>query len=381
MRVLHVLPALTAGGAERVAVDLANQFTHDGHDVAMLLAYTVDPSPLSQSLDPRVEIRFVGGCKARFGAYFLLRRWLRANRAWVAGFDIVHAHLTFGSVTASFIRNCSKEAGPAVVETNHSVGMAIASWRRALQAILLEDRDAVALMASDPYWQMWRSANRPAIIDIIPNGVFPRPAPSAAQIEAYRREVAIPPDALLIGSVGRLLHERRPDALLEAFAAAAAELPGNVHLVLGGEGPERAALRTRAAELGLGDRVHLPGLVHKPGELLASLDLYLTVNVGGTTGIAAIEAAMSGLSVVAFQMDPAYRAAAGDWIWSSNNIAGLGARIAGLINDKAERDATAKRQSRHARAHHSADTMAKAYLAFYKSALRGRERTIDADQR
>ena len=58
----------------------------------------------------------------------------------------------------------------------------------------------------------------------------------------------------------------------------------------------------------------------QPGEEFAILELYLTVNVGPTTGVAALEAAMSGLPVIAYQMVADYKSGSSDWIWSSRDI-------------------------------------------------------------
>ena len=40
MNIVHVLPALTKGGGEKVAVDLANHAARTGHEVTMLVEIT-----------------------------------------------------------------------------------------------------------------------------------------------------------------------------------------------------------------------------------------------------------------------------------------------------------------------------------------------------
>ncbi len=58
--------------------------------------------------------------------------------------------------------------------------------------------------------------------------------------------------------VGRLAYEKGFERLLEAFSRIR---PPGVHLVILGEGPERANLIKRAKELGIEEYVHLPGFV------------------------------------------------------------------------------------------------------------------------
>jgi len=60
---------------------------------------------------------------------------------------------------------------PAVVETYHSVGMKVPSWKRSLHAWLATFRDGLALMALDPYWSAYRRGQKEKNIKFIPNGV------------------------------------------------------------------------------------------------------------------------------------------------------------------------------------------------------------------
>jgi glycosyltransferase involved in cell wall biosynthesis len=370
MKILHVLPALTKGGAERVAVDLANAAVSEGHQVSMVLAYPVDPALLQDRLDHRVELRFVRETRSRLGAFVSLLRWLGRNRRWVLRHDIIHCHLSFGSVFGWMVERLrGSRTTPAIVETYHAVGMAMAPWRHKLAAALIRRRDAIALVAEDEIWTRFRETHPASRIVTIPNGVGEPAKPKAAAVVAYRRLIGVPDGARLVGSVGRLFHERRPDALLDSFAKAALRLPSDVHLLLGGEGPERSRLIDRASRLGLADRVHLPGLVRDPAEFFALLDFYLTVNVGETTGIAALEGALSGLPVLAYQMVPEFQPSESDWIWSSRDVDELAARLCDLVRDPEYRRKLGARQQIHARKHHSQASMARAYAALYQTAL------------
>ena len=42
MNIVHVVPALTKGGAERVAVELANHAVGSGHKVTLIAGWSVD---------------------------------------------------------------------------------------------------------------------------------------------------------------------------------------------------------------------------------------------------------------------------------------------------------------------------------------------------
>src|SRR5205085_705449 len=101
----------------------------------------------------------------------------------------------------------------------HAVGMAISSVHRALHASLLASRDAVALMGEDPNWRRVMAMHPNRLIRVIPNGIVPPRTADKAAIERYRRMAQLPQNVQIIGSIGRLVSERRPDLLMKAFAS------------------------------------------------------------------------------------------------------------------------------------------------------------------
>ena len=59
MNIVHVVPALTKGGAERVAVELANHAVGSGHKVTLLLGWSVDPLLLRKFLKVEVSVIYI----------------------------------------------------------------------------------------------------------------------------------------------------------------------------------------------------------------------------------------------------------------------------------------------------------------------------------
>lgn len=127
---------------------------------------------------------------------------------------------------------------------------------------------------------------------LIPHGVAPLPELA----RDWRAALAIPSTTPLLAASGRLVAQKD-----HASAVAALAYLPEVHLVIAGEGPLRSALERQAAILGVGDRLHLVGNLERQAlaSLLGAADIYLFPSIWESFGLAAAEAAMLGLPVVA----------------------------------------------------------------------------------
>ena len=372
MRVLQLVPALTKGGAEKVLVDLANEAQRRGHGVAVVAGYPADPQLNRNRLDPQISFAtIVPEGTGKLGAYLRLPLWVWRNRRWLDGFDVVHCHLTQAAVLGTLISWQSRlrgRAGPAVVETFHGVGMPIRARQRTLGAWFALRRQGFALMAQDPFWSGFL-ADHPALPSaIIANGMAFDPPADVSAANAWRAECGIPADAPVIGTVGRLRAERNPLATLAAFAEAAKLCP-TAHFLIAGDGPMTDAVRATGAELGLAERLHLPGLVPDPRLALAAIDVYLSMNVGPITGIAGLEAAAAGLPVIALQARADYTHQPDDWIWASADPQEVGREAARLLGDAAAAAALAQRQQAHVAEHFGIAATQDAYETLYARAM------------
>jgi len=75
-----------------------------------------------------------------------------------------------------------------------------------------------------------------------------------------RARLSIPQGALVIGALGRLVHKKGFDHLLDAMPAVLAALP-SAWCVIGGEGDLRDALQAQAQSLGIAKKVLFPGYI------------------------------------------------------------------------------------------------------------------------
>jgi glycosyltransferase involved in cell wall biosynthesis len=373
VKIVHLLSALTKGGAERVAVDLAIAAASVGHEVTVVAGWEVDRHLLADRLGSDVDLKFISASSNTIRRYFDGLRWVVRSWNWLSQQDVIHCHLTYGAALGTsirLIRRWKRGRRPAVVETYHAVGMPMPPLHRYVASKLAAYRDGLALMAEDPYWNKFQETHPRLLTRTILNGVSAPRAVTRQERAKYRKQVGIPDRArFVVGTIGALRPERRTHAFVPAFEEIARKLGPDVHFLIGGDGPARPILEEAIRASSVADRVHLPGLVEEPALLLAQLDLYLTLNVGSTTGIAALEAAMAGVPILALQLLPGHISTKGDWIWSTTDPVALGSRAAAVLSDPSALRMIAKAQRAQANSHHSVGVMAAHYQAFYESAL------------
>ena len=391
MKIVHVIPALTKGGGEKVAAELASHAGKAGHQVAIVAAYPVDPHLLQDELSEQIEIRFVSkNVPSKFGKYCHLVFWIWKNGSWLASQDIIHCHLTYSSVfgtVVKFWRRALRKSRPLVMETYHAVGMNIPRWQRWIHSNLASRKDGVILMAGDPYWSRFLSRHPNLESKTIPNGISFSDSNEVGEDarKAYRKTLGIPVECqFVVGTVGMLRPDRQPWRYLPIFSEVARALGPDVHFVIAGGGAEKELdhMRSLAKEYGLEERVHMPGLVADSKLPCSIMDLYITLNIGPITGIAALEAAFSGLPVLAYQMLKEYQSKPEDWIWSSINPLEIAERVIQLLRSSKERDEIIKNQSTYIKANHTIEAMANSYYDFYRVILgRSREGMDSHDQK
>lgn len=132
-------------------------------------------------------------------------------------------------------------------------------------------------------------------IAVIPNGVDVRAVERADDTtrRAARRRLDVPADAEVLGYLGSLSSEKRPDWAVRATAAR----PGAI-LLVGGAGPMRTELEQLAADLAP-DRVRFVGVLDDTRDFYAAIDALLLPSLTEGMPAVAIEAGLSGVRTIA----------------------------------------------------------------------------------
>lgn len=193
----------------------------------------------------------------RYLTEHLLRRYTRVPP------DCIYARAALHSLAPAALRKATDR--PLVVELNAPLAAEHATYRAGAagelaaraERRLLREADAVLVVSAPLAEHVHRCGVSEERVHVIPNAVDPElfhPAPRSEQVRA-RLGMG---DGPLLGFVGGLRPWHGVEQLPTLLQRLVPDFPG-VQLVLAGEGPLRAPLQQRVAELGLRERVVFTG--------------------------------------------------------------------------------------------------------------------------
>ncbi len=114
----------------------------------------------------------------------------------------------------------------------------------------------------------------------------------------FRRELGIPPEAFVFGSVCRLIEQKGLDHAVTAFGSLVGENP-LAHYVIIGDGILRDELQTQIDTLGLRERVHLAGWRANAAALMPAFDAFVMPSRWEGFGLVLLEAMAARLPILA----------------------------------------------------------------------------------
>ena len=296
--IVHVVLTLDVGGLEEVVLRL---LAHTDRKRFTPLVYALDaPGAMAWELDaldvplrvfhrapgidPVLPVR-IARCLARDGV-----RLLHTHNA--------SPHL-YGAMGASLARvGTRRRAGPRVIHTKHGRNLPHLPRKVLLNRFASSLTDRVVAVSDDAAEVALHIEHVPeAKVMTIRNGVdtatFCPGDPQAA-----RARLGLPEGGFHVGIVARLAPVKDHATLLEAFALLRRARP-DAHLTLLGDGPERAALVSRAGAPDLAGSVHFAGARRDIASVLPAFDVFALSSTSEGISLTLLEAASAGLPIVA----------------------------------------------------------------------------------
>jgi len=338
LRIMHVLACLGNGGTEFGVLKLIKGLGTEQFENRICITRQADSEFVrAHGLEGGLASAAGSGARYQF-PLFRLRKIFQQYRP-----HIVHTR-NWGGLEAVLAARLARV--PVVIHSEHGyevgnlagVPLRQKAFRRV--AFAMTDRVFTVTQELCKYHarQAWTNPRR---IGVIHNGVDTALyAPSASARDRVRREFSLPPERLVLGSVGRLVPIKDYAALLKA-AERLLQQKVDAHVLLVGSGPEFEQLSRCASESQLlKDRVTFVGASDRVSELLNAMDVFVLPSLGEGMSNTLLEAMATGLPLVATHVGGNLEVIGeeqSEWLFVPGDVRGLENRILRLANDSALR--------------------------------------------
>ncbi len=301
MRIVYVSKALTVAAYRDKIGELASRI-----DITAVVPEEWDgnepePSPPGMPLPQRVPVRLSG--RNHLHHYPRAALWLDQLAP-----DLVHVdEEPYSLVTLQLGRLCRRREIPFVFFAWQNLRRRLPPPFAQLQHWVFRNAHG-GIAGTDAAAAVLRDAGFDRQLRVIPQfGVDPsRFTPDPVLRRQSRQELDLGPGAFVIGYGGRLVREKGVHVLLEAFERLFGPDPDHSpHLIIIGDGPERARLESGVARAGVASHVHFLGHVPSTGmpAALSAVDVLALPSLGTSTwveqfGRILVEAMACGVPVV-----------------------------------------------------------------------------------
>ena len=364
IKLVHIVPMLSPGGAERVAVHIVTRLNRQRYEPVVISFAGRLGCDLDRLLEEAgVEVRYLGKRPGfDYRMYSRLPRVLRDCRP-----DIVHTHLHVLRYALPFLL-LLKHA--SLLHTVHNMAEHEVEPRaRWIQRYAVNHGVVPVAVAEEVALSLERlyGIQRCRVIpNCIPTDYYARPRTSRGE---WRAREGFGDNDVLFVCVARFAPQKNHALLLKAFAQGPASDP-NAHLVLVGEGALREQLEEQAKNLGLARQAHFLGLRADIPDVLGAMDVFMLSSDYEGNPLSVMEAMASGLPIVstaAGGVPDLFDSGKEGLIVQPGDVQGLSNSMASLLGNREVRRSLGKAAARRARENFDVSTMVQAYEGLYEN--------------
>jgi glycosyltransferase involved in cell wall biosynthesis len=328
LRVMFVITSMPVGGAETLLVELVRRL--DRQRFSPELCCLKHFGPLGEVLAREIPA-FTGllAQKYDFAVLWRLVRLLRRRR--------IDAVITVGAGDKMFWGRLAAwlTGVPVICSALHSTGLP--DHVELLNRLLAPITDAFIAVAAPHGRYLAEQENCPARkVKVIPNGVDLERFHPRWPDRRLQQELRLTPENPVVGIVAALRPEKNHPLFLRAAALVRRELPQTRFLIVG-DGPQRGALESLAAELSISEVVRFLGTRHDVPELLSLVDLLVLTSHIEANPISILEAMAAEKPVVATRVGSvAETVLVGQtgYLVAPGDAGGIAQRVTELLRDR-----------------------------------------------
>ena len=366
-RILHLHSTFNAGGKEVRCARLMNAWGPRLHHTVV----SAEPEAMAAAalIDPGVPVDYPQDFPSLKGkpTPARLARLARAMR----GFDLVCTY-NWGAMDAVMAHRVFARAFGLPPLMHHEDGFnedeaeRLKPTRNLYRRVALGGAEAVIVPSTGLEATARQAWGQPARrVHRIANGIDT--AAFAAAPDPAALPIPKPEGQRWVGTLAGLRPVKQLPTLVEACAA----LPPEWHLVICGEGPERAAILAAAARHGMADRLHLPGAVD-PARVVGLFDIFALSSASEQFPLSVVEAMAARLPVAAPDVGDIAAILAEPnraFITPPKDTRALSAALVQLAADAALRASLGAANRARAQAEFDLAAMLARYTAVYASAM------------
>lgn len=366
--VLHVIPTLRRGGAERLALELCARLPAYGYRTK--LASLFGGGSLWGEIRDR-NIRWIElASSTHVHRASLLRRLLRVIYADPPRRPaIVHTHLFGGDVWSIAAKSLHRvgwgamfdasRMKPFFISTAHNIDRDDTSARRAARRWVVRRMHRVIAISKEvgQYAEHDLGAS-PSRVQVIPNGINVDAIP-------FRRGIADSSHTPRFFMTGRLEPQKGHAILFRALA----DVPPPWTLDIAGTGSLERDLKELAEQLGISSRIRFLGERDDIPALLEAADLFVFPSQWEGMGLALLEAMAAGVPALASDLPSIREYAPASMLVAAHEPSAWTAAILRVMADPALAAEEAMARSTAIRARYTIDRMVRAYAAVYDDIL------------
>ena len=384
IRIVRVITRLNIGGPTNQAVILTEALNGDGFRACLVCGLVspgegdVTPEAVAKGL-PITQIpamRNAGGAIDAVKTLWALYQAFRRCRP-----QIVHLHQLKARALGALAARAARV--PHVVQTYHGTlfqryysplfTAALVMGERCLGRWLVHH--SIAISEAVRRELLDRRIVTARRITVIPVGLALAPFLDASQhAGALRQELGVPPGAMLIGFVGRLVPIKAAHHFLEAAAEVVRTARRPVYAVVVGDGPQRPQLEQQVRQMAMAGRISFLGWRRDLPRVYGDIDVLALSSLNEGTPVVIIEAMAAGRAVVATRVGgvPDVVKEGTGLLVEPNSPQGLAAAMRLVIEDDDLRQQLAAAARAWVYPRYDATTLCAAMRRYYLDILRDR---------